>query len=273
MPKKGFPFVRRRKPAYPAVGPFRMDREEIAASQDPQVYRDTEDALREVLQQAMQDAKNADWRYGGPNRPWGQPVRPGWDKSFPPSPHTPPGWPLVSPPPGWGTYEPVGPGSDLAQMVRRLETIAPGIRGLSSNIGAGPDKDLMRVLFNQGSPEYLGSGRTPLANMDLRGQRGIESENIHINPFLLASGATVAGGQRSPEMFGTTAHELSHGTHRGWGDDHPEANIVGSLAEMLAGGLSAPPASLRRAPPRTQEAVTSQLDTLFGGKPWYRRGQ
>ena len=200
-----------------------------------QAYRDTEDALRELLQGAMAEGAGdtSDWTMGT-----------GTGDA-----------PFVGSPPGWGSYEPVGPGSDLAQIVRRLETIAPGIRGLSSNIGAGPDKGFMQSIFNQGSPEFLGSGRRPLADLTLRGQRGIESGDIYIAP----SG-------RGHRLFGTATHELSHA-----GVGHPQANVVGALGEMLAGGLSAPPASLRRTSPKIQEAVLSQLDTLLGEKPWYRR--
>ena len=231
---------RRRRPVQPP------------GTHNPQVYQDTENALRELWQQAMRDAKERDYKWGPYNRGWLAPSA-SWADDFPPSPHTPPGAPPVPAPPGWGTYEPVGPGSDLAQMVRRLETIAPGIRGLSSDIVLGPDTDYMNQLYGLGHPELLGRGRQPLFPTAIRGNRDPESGNIFVSPFRRGSG-----------LASTTAHELHHGT----GERHPEAHVIGAVAEMLTGGLTGPPA-LRGHDPSIQEAVLSKLDALFGETPWY----
>ena len=249
MPDKSY--VKRKRTTHVGPGP----------SADPQVYQDTENALRELLQQAMRDAKERDYKWGPYNRGWLAPSA-SWADDFPPSPHTPPGAPPVPAPPGWGSYEPVGPGSDLAQMMRRLETIAPGIRGLSNKIGLGPNiHSINRLLSGKDASgasgaRFLGQGLTPLVNDTLQGSRGVETGDIQISPF-----------QRGAGLFNTLAHELSHGTDGPWASGHPKADVIGAVAEMVHRRQPSQPTSLWSS--RSREPVREQLDELFGEKPWY----
>ena len=221
---------RRQRPVQPPV------------THDPQVYRDTEDALREVLQEAMAEGAvdTSDWAMGT-----------GTGDA-----------PFVGSPPGWGSYRPVGPGSDLAQMMRRLETIAPGIRGLSNKIGLGPNiHSINRLLSGKDASgasgaRFLGQGLTPLVNDTLQGSRGVETGDIQISPF-----------QRGAGLFNTLAHELSHGTDGPWASGHPKADVIGAVAEMVHRRQPSQPTSLWSS--RSREPVREQLDELFGEKPWY----
>ena len=240
---------RRQRPVQPPV------------THDPQVYRDTEDALREVLQEAMAEGAvdTSDWAMGT-----------GTGDA-----------PFVGSPPGWGSYRPVGPGSDLAQMMRRLETIAPGIReSLSGDVSLGPNKRFIeRALEGWGGPEWIGTGLNALpAVASPLGMATVgEDEQVWLSPqqksfAWLSTHRRRHDMVRDEDLFSMLTHELIH-TARDPKDafDQLPSEIGEALARMLYEGSSAPSKLGTVDDPEMKPKTLEGLDTRLGEKPWYNR--
>jgi len=226
-----------------------------------EVSRDTEDALREVLQGAMAEGARdtSGWTMGT-----------GTGDA-----------PFVGSPPGWGSYRPVGPGSDLAQMMRRLETIAPGIReSLSGNVSLGPNKRFIeRALGGWGGPEWIGTGLNALpAVANLLGVATLgEDEQVWLSPqqqsfAWLSPHRRRHDMVRGEDLFSMLTHELIH-TARDPKDafDQLPSEIGEALARMLYEGSRVPSKLGSVDDPEMKRKTLEGLDTRLGEKPWYRR--
>ena len=168
--------------------------------------------------------------------------------------------PYVEPPPGWGSSINVGPGSDVAQMLRRLENVVPGISGLVGDITMGPDSGYIKRIFDE-KPELLGYGRRPLPRTNVAGTYNQKSHDIYLSPY-----------GRGSDLFGTLSHELLHKSEDGWAGE-VVAYIAGELAEMMHAPLTPEEIGyrvLRRGiySDRDRE-VALGLDELLSGLPWY----
>ena len=133
--------------------------------------------------------------------------------------------PYVEPPPGWGSSIDVGPGSDVAQMLRRLENVVPGIGGLVGDITIGPNSDYIEWVLNK-NPKFLGYVRNPFPRATRRGSYSPSSHDIYIRP-----------AQRESGLLGTLAHELLHKSESG-SEDHTLPYIAGEIASMMYEPLS-----------------------------------
>ena len=236
-------------------------RKPLPPEESQQVYRDTEDALREVLQKAMAEGApdTSEWTMGTGEG----------DLPFVPSP------------PGWGPHRSVGPGSDLAQMMRRLETIAPGIReSLSGNVSLGPNKHFIeRALGGWGGPEWLGAGlnAVPAVGNPLGFASVGDDEQIWISPqkqnfAWLSPHRKREGMRRGEDLFSILTHELIH-TARDPKDafDQLPSEIGEALARMLYKGSRVPTELGSVSDPKMKRKTLEGIDTLLGDKPWYRR--
>ena len=168
--------------------------------------------------------------------------------------------PYVEPPPGWGSSINVGPGSDVAQMLRRLDNVAPGIGGLVGDITMGPDSGYIERAFDK-QPELLGYGRRPLPRTNVSGTYDLKSHDIYLSPH-----------QRKSDLFRSLTHELLHKSEGAW-EDHTQPYIAGEIAKMMYAPSTAEEIGnwvLRRGlgSERDRE-VALGLDELLSGLPWY----
>ena len=169
--------------------------------------------------------------------------------------------PYVEPPPGWGSSINVGPGSDVAQMLRRLENVVPGISGLVGDITMGPDSGYIESALDE-DPGRLGYGRRPLLRTNTLGTYNPKSHDIYLSPQ----------GGRGTDLFGTLSHELLHKSEGAWAD-HVPAYIAGELARMMYAPLT--PEEIGNRVLRggvyseRDREVALGLDELLSGLPWY----
>jgi hypothetical protein len=203
------------------------------------------------------------------------------------------GLPVVPPPPGWGVTPGIdGPGTDIARMLRQLESISPGIREKAGKITMGPNtEDIERLLgpmydLSSGQPQFLGQGLTPLDLGSMLGGAYYQNPgSISVNPKWKGS-----------DLFEVLAHELQHASMdtgplsflmgpvpeighysgdilrkfgTGYGP-HERANLAGAVAKMIYEDSDSPPSQLHQRDLSVSEH--EDLDELFRGEPWYRQG-
>lgn len=167
------------------------------------------------------------------------------------------GLPIVDPPPSWDfSGDLVGPGTEVARMMRQLEGIVPGLRGRAGKITMGPNREMIRRLFRAGKPDLLGYGRTPVPRKNVTGTYWGDTGSIYLAPE-----------QKGADLFSTLAHELQHASKPSWTED--PAELAGALAKMVYRESDTPP-SLQRVPQKTRRRIDAQLDEFFKDEPWYQ---
>jgi hypothetical protein len=198
----------------------------------PAATQDTEATLRQLLQELMaaNTPDTSAWTMGTGegNLPFA-PSPPYWEEAR-------------------GRTLPPGPGTDVAQMTRLLETIAPGIRSRTSGpITMGPNTAWIKEVLRQRQPELLGTENQPLLSSNARGMHVLEAvgpfetyspgplgrvlESIYLEP-------TPPKLARGARLFETLAHELTHGIEpQLTPHDESAADIVGKLARMYWEGV------------------------------------
>lgn len=122
-----------------------------------------------------------------------------------------PGLPAVLSPPPVFTPSPVVVGSDLAQMVEKVMRMAPGLRGKTKRVQAGPTAASMYYNAQRNLPPDDFSS-------PLMGAFDHKRRELHLNPTL-----------SEQERLSTLIHELTHSVGR----DEKEAYEAGRLVPKV----------------------------------------
>ena len=157
--------------------------------------------------------------------------------------------PYVPPPPGWGPDPVLGPGPDVAQALRRLQQVEPGIADDLRRIDIGPTSS---SIYWYGVPTGISDTKGDYMGHRRYGHYAPSDRSIGLNPRI--------GSGRHDESFGSPderatigsvlAHELEHHADKTWfvrgpgeeSDDaqHELAYALGYLGDMLVHGAKTP---------------------------------